>query len=807
MPNPPRARRRVTGFQALALLLSLVLVAGVGGLLTAGLLLPAVAVASTATQVGTTAFDELPGELNETALPEKSTIRAEDGTVLATFFDQNRVVVGLDQIAQPMRDAVVATEDRRFYEHAGIDPEGMMRALVRNNLTDSQEGASTLTQQYVKNVLVEQALEQDTDAERNAALDAARGAEGVEGYARKLREAKLAITLEQTQTKDQILEKYLNIAQFGTSVYGVESAAQYYFSKSAADLTYLEAATIAGVTQSPTRYDPVRNPESSQGRRNTVLTLMRNQGYITDEEYAAGVATPLGDTLRVQEIKNGCMTAGDVVAGSGFFCQYVTQVIRNDPAFGETESDRISLLYKGGLDITTTLVPTEQVAADESVKAGVPVDDPSGIASSIVVVEPGTGNIKAMAQNRVFNSTAELVDRQTSVNYNTGFDLGGSGGFPPGSTFKPFTLLEWLKQGRSLSDQVNGTVRPLNNNMFRACGQRMTSSPYTPGNAEGGAGTMSVLNATKNSVNLAYLTMATQLDLCNIMQGAADLGVEKAGGPRSGTGTFDALPANVIGSNSTTPLDMAGAFAAFASGGVYCTPVAITRVVDADGTELPVPDAGCHQQIEPKYANAINYTLSNVWTGTAKSMRAPTYTSAGKTGTTSENEHTWFVGYTPLRAAAVWVGYSEGMRAMQGVNVAGRYIRNMYGATVAGPTWKRYMDATMAGIPVPAFAAPEQEQVVGRRVSVPSVLGRSATSARAVLEGAGFTVRVAEEQVSSTYPAGTVAQQSARSATAGATITLTLSNGQSPTPTAPPAPADAGAGAPPGQQPAPGQQG
>ena len=191
-------------------------------------------------------------------------IKAADGTVMATFFDQNRVVVPLSEISPLLQHAVIATEDKRFYEHAGVDPKGMLRAFVKGQTTSGpQQGASTLTQQYIKNVLIADALTKDTKAEQLAAINAARESDGAEGIARKLREAKLAISLEKTQTKDQILEKYLNIAQFGASVYGAESAAQYYFSKSAKDLNYLEAATIAGITQSPSRWDPVLNPDST----------------------------------------------------------------------------------------------------------------------------------------------------------------------------------------------------------------------------------------------------------------------------------------------------------------------------------------------------------------------------------------------------------------------------------------------------------------------------------------------------------------------------------------------------------------
>jgi membrane peptidoglycan carboxypeptidase len=776
MAPPPSPRgRQVTVVQALALLLAFVLAAGVGGLRTAGLVMPPVAAATTATDLSVQAFEDLPGELEPGPLSENSTMLAADGTVLATFFAENRVVVSLDQVSKPMQDAVVATEDRRFYLHGGIDPAGMMRALVQNQLGSSQQGASTLTQQYVKNVLIEAATREGDVA----AVEEAREDQGPEGYARKLREAKLAIALEKRMTKDEILENYLNIAQFGVATYGVESAAQRYFSKSAAEVTYLEAATIAGITNSPTLYDPVKNPESSEKRRNTVLNRMLRENYITQEEYDLGVATPIADTLHVSEPRSGCMAAGDVVAGSGFFCDYVTRVIENDPAFGETAEERRDVLLRGGLTIRTTLDPRQQSIADAEVKAGVPVDDPQGIGSAISVVEPGTGQIKAMAENRNFNNSADATGRDTSVNYNTSYDYGGSTGFAPGSTFKPFTLLEWLKQGHNLSERVNGSVRPLNENQFTSCGAKGINKSWTPGNAEGGRGIMSVADATKGSVNLAYLTMAMQLDLCNVMDGAAQLGVVKAGG-KSGTGAFDAYPANVLGSQSTTPLALAGAYATFASGGTYCQPIAITSVQDASGAELPIPSANCTQAISPELANAMSFAMSKVWEGTGREIGRPSgYTASGKTGTTSENEYTWFVGYTPRLATAVWVGYPDKFTPMQGVRVNGRYIPNMFGATIAGPTWKRFMDQALAdGQPNPEFGAPSNDSVFGKPVAVPSVVGQDEATARRTLEGAGFTVTVGTPVSSDTVPAGGVATQDpSGTATAGSVITIALSTG------------------------------
>ena len=763
----------MTAGQALALFLAFLMASGVGGLLAAGLALPTVAVANGGTDLVVQAFEDLPSELEQKPLAEKSVLLAADGTKLAEFWSENREVVTQDRISEQMQNAVIATEDRRFYQHGGIDPTGTLRAAVSNFTGSSTQGGSTLTQQYVKNVLIETAVREGD----YAAAEQAREAQGAEGYARKLREAKLAIALEKKMTKDEILTSYLNIAQFGVSTYGVEAAAKRYFSKSAVDLTYLEAATIAGITNSPTLYDPIKNPEQSQGRRDTVLFLMHDQGYITDEEYQTGKATPLADTLHVSEPKSGCMAAESVVGGSGYFCDYVTNVIKNDPAFGETKEEREDRLYRGGLTITTTLDTRVQTIANDSVKNSIPVADASGVGEAMSVVEPGSGQIKAMAQNRDYNNTSEAGDRQTSVNYNTSYEYGGSTGFPPGSTFKAFTLLQWLKDGHSLSERVNGSVRTLNTNEFTACGQRLGSSTYKAGNAEGGAGQMSVLQATQNSVNLAFLSMAMQLDLCDIMNGAAELGVVQAGNGEA----FQAFPANVLGSDSTTPLAIASAYATFASGGVYCSPIAITQVLDADGNELAVPDAGCKQAITPEVANAMAYAMSNVWSGTGKGIGTPSYAAAGKTGTTSKNEHTWFAGYTPRLATAVWVGHPDSMTPMQGVTINGSYYRNVFGATIAGKAWKTAMDAILLdGTPNPEFGAASTDDIYGAPVAVPSVVGLDVDTATQQLAAAGFSVQAGEAEFSELAVNTVLRQDPSGTATPGSMITLILSKGPDP---------------------------
>ncbi len=783
--------RRITAAQVLGLLLAFALMSGLAGVLAAGLVMPAAAATSTVTNTAVRLFDDLPEELDSPPLSQKSVILAADGTLLAEFFSQNRIVVPLDQMSQPMRDAVVAIEDHRFYEHGAIDPRGMMRALVQNVTTDSNQGGSTLTQQYVKNVLLQAALQEATDEERAAAIEAATANEGTEGYARKLAEAKMAIALEQRWTKDQILEAYMNIAQFGLSVYGVEAAAQYYFSVPASQLTYLQAATIAGITREPGNYDPTRNPEESQERRNVVLSRMHELGMITTEEYTAGKATPIADTLVIGQPKFTCMAA-NAVGGAGYFCDYVTKVISNDPIFGETRAERGRLLNEGGLTITTTLDVGMQVAANEEVQAGVPVLDPSGVGSSLVAVEPGTGRILAMAQNRAYNNTTTVGPGETSVNYNTDFAYGASTGFPPGSTFKPFTLLQWFKAGHGLNEMVNGSPRTWDQREFTACGAPYNSpSPWRLRNSEGGSGVMTVQDATRRSVNNGYADMASQLDLCDIMNGAAEIGVHLPGG-QSGEGSYPAIPANVIGSTAIAPLTMANSFATFASGGIYCDPIAITSIVNRAGDQLPIPSANCRQALDPGLAAGMNHALSQVWSGTGRPIGAiPGRVAAGKTGTTSENEHTWFVGYTPQISTAVWVGFPDETKPMQGIPINGVTRRNVYGSTIAGPTWKRFMIRALAPYPAVGFAEPPRQYLTGIQVAVPSVSGMSIDEAVRTLKEAGFNPVVGGPLYSRNVPAGLTAgtePNTGAKVTRGSSIVVFPSAGPEPIVIDPPDP-------------------
>jgi len=819
-----------------SLLVAFVLVAVLGGLVAAGLAIPALAAANVGSSVARTTFNGLDDELGEIVLPQRTTLYANDrtynedgsvdneGTLLATFYTQNRVVVPLSQISIHLQNAVIATEDKRFKKHNGVDPQGMVRAAVLGMVQtdENQQGASTITQQYVKNVLILAAMDKaTTDAERQAAYAQATAAHGAEGYARKLREARLAVALEQQpgMTKDQILEDYLNIAQFGAaSVYGAEAAAQYFYNIHASELDYLQAATIAGITQNPMQNDPSRDKDKAELRRNTVLKLMLDQNMITKEEFQEGLDTPIREHVpRVYEVPVGCGPADNLalpdtmvindnkprtMKGGGYFCDWVSKIVVKDPAFGDTPEARAKLWARGGLTITTTLDVNVQRIATQEVHARVPPGDASGVVQAMAVVEPGTGEVRALAQSTNWTATNKGIDGESAINLNVAQPYYNNQGFQPGSTFKAFTLLDWLEKGHSLSDVVNGSQQAFRMNQFTSCDGVLGGKGFTMKNSPPSAGgPMTVADATRNSVNVAFMNMATRLSLCDIMNRAADLGVvqanpkdKKTGKPiRDENGAYipvpfnDHYPVNVIGTDNTTTLSMAGAFAAFASGGVYCTPIAMTMVVESDGTVRTInngklPDPKCHQEIDPGVANTIAYAMSGVWNGTMKSVGSPGFPAAGKTGTSNNNEYTWFVGFTPRLSAAVATSGS-----LTGYKSANRQVINgvrygvVYGATISGPTWKQFaMRALADGENLP-FGAESTELVLGKQVPVPDVTRLSVDEASDILAAAGFGVSIAPEPVPARVPAGLVAQQvPAGTATPGSIITLYQSNGQQP---------------------------
>ena len=691
-------------------LLAFVLVAALAGALSVVLLASPAVVAGSILTAASGAFDDLSSVLAAFPLPQTSVLLAADGSRIASFYTEDRTVVPLSKIAPVERKAIVAIEDARFYEHGAVDPRGLARAALNDLTGGSTQGASTLTEQYVKNALLEQAvLAGDASAARAAVAPS---------LARKLREMRLAIGLEQTLTKDQILERYLDIVYFGSDAYGIEAAAERYFGVHASALSLPQAATLAGLVQQPAAFDPVVHPSAAKRRRNVVLKAMLDEKMISPSAYRHAVSTPLAVTGR--PLAQGCAGAGR----DGFFCDDVVHAITTDPEFsalGGTARARMAAIARGGLVIRSTVDPTTQAAAEQAVDARVPQTDPSGLGAAAVTVEPGTGEVLAMVENRTYGISPG--PGRTSVNYATDTGAGGSSGFQTGSSFKPFTLATWLAQGHSLDDVVDATPRDFAFDQFTACGTPLRGSqPYRPGNSEGTeTGPMSVLRATADSVNVAYVAMESQLDLCDVANTAQSLGVHLAAPERecspSGPASQDlptCIPSLTLGVKDIAPLTMAAAYAGFADGGVYCPPVTVTSITRALGSTtpgtvaqpLPLRAPPCRQATSSAVAAGVTDALSHVLTdGTAAAVGPLSpWPSAGKTGTTDGPYDSWFVGYTAQRSTAVWVGdpgtSGSPRRQLTDVVVGGQYYPIVFGASIAAPIWKDLMNAAQQGLPV-----------------------------------------------------------------------------------------------------------
>jgi membrane peptidoglycan carboxypeptidase len=689
--------------------MALVVVSSLAGALGTALVMPVVGSAGWAVTTGAEYFDSLPSDLTQSPLPRRSVLLTRNGQPITYFFDENRVEVPLSAVSPLLQNAVVAIEDARFYQHGGIDPRGVARAAVNDTAGGKVQGASTLTQQYVKNVLVERATGLGDEAGAQAAV--------ARTTSRKIREMRLAISLEKRIDKQQILERYLNIVYFGGLTYGVEAAAQRQFGVSASAVTLPQAALLAGMIQEPSSYDPTTHPAAARQRRDVVLARMLEQGLITQAEHDQAVASAV--VAKGRPVARGCSAAGV----NAFFCDYVQRSILQDPAYsalGATQAQRLTSLNRGGLMIRTTLDADLEYAAGQAVRDAVPPGDPSGLGAAAVTVEPGTGRVLAMTQNRTYAVTSGAG--RTSINYSTDYAVGGATGFQTGSAFKPFTLAAWLAAGGSLDDTVDATKRDFPYRSFTACGRHLRGTkPYTPGNSEGReTGEMSVLEATYNSVNVAYVDMESQLDLCDIAGVAERLGLHLAVPGRDCTATGPltsdlprCLPSLTLGVKEIAPLTMAAAYAGFASGGIYCRPLAVASVTRAgpspgSAVGVGVPGPSCRRAIDQDVAAGVTAALTQVLSkGTAAGVGPLPWPAAGKTGTTDGPYDTWFVGYTAQRSTAVWVadpgraagGGSVGRRRLTDISVGGHFYPIVYGASIAAPLWKRITEPAMAGLP------------------------------------------------------------------------------------------------------------
>ena len=692
----PEQKKSMSVRRFFTLLLAYLIFCVAGGVVVSGFLFPAVFGINAVSRNLMPALKTENIDFNVNDLPQQSRLYASDGhTVIATFYAQNRIVVPIKDVSDYMQKAVVAREDRRFFEHAGVDTQGVLRAFIQTYIKQGDtQGGSSLTQQYVKNVLMSQAEENNDPIAEYHAQE--------ETIARKMREMLIAVQMEKKYSKAEILQGYLNIAQFGTNVYGVESAARRYFSKSAKDLDPGEAATIAAVTKNPARFDPTVNVKASQEQRDIVLDLMRQENYITQRQYDEYKAKPLDQMLHVQSADAGCQAAGD----AAFFCDYVTKQILNSKEFGKSQEERNKLLKEGGLDIYTTMDVNANAAAMKAARDTIPVDDPTGFEVTMAAIRPGTGEVLGFGINRIYDATQNSGGgTRTAINYAVDQQDGGGWGFPVGSSWKPINMVAWMKAGKSINQPLR-TSTSYPETTF-ACTEA-DGTPYGFGtgswhveNASGGTTSPETpLQALIRSHNTTQASMAQQIGLCSIADTAKDMGYHNSPKDQMDIHSANSFqPPMVIGAVQASPLTMANVFATIAAKGVACSPIAMTKVVDKNNRSIKVPKANCHQAIDPGIAETTAYAINQgvVQPGGVASVAQLDggRKTFAKTGT-HEDKYMLTGGFVPQVAAFVTVGNAEGQVSFNNKTINGRFFHIWDGVSIAAPAWKDFMNTYLA---------------------------------------------------------------------------------------------------------------
>ncbi|MCS5492164.1 transglycosylase domain-containing protein [Curtobacterium flaccumfaciens] len=711
------------GFSALA-----------GLLVTIGVT-PAIAVAGVTTTSTIGVFESLPEYIEIGDLPQRNELYAYSGgksTHFATVYDQNRQELKFDQISDQLKNAAIDGEDKRFYDHGGVDMTSLVRAgvgSIAGGLGESG-GGSTLTMQLVRNIKMQQALELPTKKEQVKAYN-----EAVEQtIPRKLEEMKLAIGLAKKYSKKEILTAYLNIAYFGDQTYGVQAAAQHYYNKSATDLTPAEAASLIAIVQYPEARN-LSNPkkyEANVARRDVVLRSMYDQKNLTEAEYRTARQSKPADYVHLTEPSQGCRASvGD---GSQFFCDYAVKVVKEMSQLGSSQKARDTAWRNGGYKIQTTLninlnaeqkrlVNTYDNKAETNLALGATLNS----------IEAGSGRIITMAQNKDYDQSLKSAPTSTSINYSVDYKYGNSGGFQTGSTYKLFTLLAWLQAGHGLNEVVSGAPRNMSTG-WTACGQPVYAGDYNPKNdSPGESGNYTVAAATAGSINLAFLNMAQKLDLCDIRDTAESLGVHRADG-----GELQYNPSAVLGTNDIAPMTMAAAYAAVSNNGIYCKPIAIDEITSPSGKKLGGQTKDCKQAIDPEVAHAAVYAMKGTITsGTARGAQTPDGTQLfAKTGTTDTANQIWLVGASSRVATAYWQGNTDGK-----LNNLRHYSNGVNGtyAGVRADVWRQAMTPINATYPAGAFTDPNSSALRGNAKALPNLQGKTADEARAAISGAGFT--------------------------------------------------------------------
>ncbi len=580
--------------------------------------------------------------------PGVTTIKDATGKDMAYLFTQRRHPVPGNQIAQVMRDAIVSIEDRRFYEHDGVDLQGNFRAVI-SNLTSGgvSQGASTLNQQYVKNYLL--LVNATTEEEQAAATE--------QSVARKLREMRMATQLDRTLSKDEILTNYLNLVPFGNHAYGIEAAARTYFGKPASKLELHEAAMLAGMVQSSEYLNPYTNASGATERRNLVLQSMVDNDYITQEAADAAAAKPLGVLEAPATLPNGCISSGD----RGFFCDFVLEYLADKGL----DTDQV---IRGGYTITTTLDPVVQDAAKQAVVSQVNPQAP-GVAEVMSVIEPDATDrpVLAMVSSRTYGLNAEEYETMLAQPYS----LVGHGA---GSIFKIFTAAAAIDAGYGIENLITVPARYEAEGLGSGGAADCPPGRYCVGNAGTYPGALTLRDTLAQSPNTSFIHLTEQVGVPAIVDMSVRLGLRSY--TEDDTFSEDssiakyAKDANMgsytLGPTAVNPLELSNVGATIASGGKWCEPNPIRQVVDRNGNEVYLEHTPCETAVSAEVADALMNALTGDATkGTAAdSARALGFTMpvAAKTGTTESNQSSSFLGFNSGLAAAPYI-YNDGTQA------------------------------------------------------------------------------------------------------------------------------------------------
>jgi membrane peptidoglycan carboxypeptidase len=748
------------------------------GVLVAGLLLPYVGGLGLAARHEATKFLDTTCNLTETPPPQKTTMYARDGkTVLATIFRQDRVPVPLASIPKALQDALVATEDRRFYQHHGVDMRGLLRSAVSTSSGDTQ-GGSTLTMQYVKQMRYYQAG--DNLEKQRAAI--------AQNLNRKIEDAKCAIYIENTEheSKDQILDNYLNIAFFGENSYGIQTAAKTYFNKDAKDLTLPESTLLVGLLRAPSEYDPFVNPDAARQRRNQVLQNLVDVGKLSQSEADKYKATPISlATKKPPDVREGCANAPATIRNAAFFCEYAVNWLKTVGKITESQLDT------GGLHIVTTLDADLQNSAQKNLWKSIPAT--SRMTAVLPVVDPKTGDVLAMATSKHYGVATSTKDRtHTTYPVFTAYSAFGA------STYKLFPLLTALSTG--VPDNW-----PLKNEEPYKPSNCLTPSETKNGDAnEQYSNNETLSSATAKSSNTFFVGLADQMFGCNlqpIVAMAERLGMKgltQTSDENAKQTVAQVIVDNqraqqlVLGDVSTSPLELTGAYAAVANRGRFNAPSPILRITDSNGQELNVNRPASVQAISPMVAlQAVQILQGDTKSpGTSATPFQKWYAQnssevAGKTGTSvavirgkdsDQNASLWFAGMTPdLVATSALINFAspnDPARDLPGVKDPGREAYGEYASGV-------WLDALMPSLKSRQWSWPDPQGVAGSEV--PDLTGHTMSDARAMLKDAGFRFQLLDAadnvQCASKVPYGSVAFYGPSIAVQGAVITVCPSSG------------------------------